>query len=219
VPPAIRRFAPILGATLLPATALAEPVGTHGDPERPCSAVSGDVVRWTPADGLPARFVAGSFVRDLGVHRWIGLGASDEGFWSAESGPGSDACDDCATLHLVLTRFDGTRRAFPVIDSADRSRLEGQPREALRDLALRRLWHLAATVWPVNDLRQGYTLRLPPRRDAEGMVDPYPGWMVETSERPMGATWLLRFGLASSSFMCWCHTGWRGFALAAPRAK
>ncbi len=200
-----------MGAALLvAATARADAVSTSGVPGRACSALSADLARWSPADGPPARFVAETFARG-GGHQWLGLGYTADGFWSAEAGPGSDACDACSTLDLVLTRFDGTRRAFPVVSSLDRSHLEGQPRDALRDLALQRLWHLAATVWPAPALKQTYAFRLPPKRAADGSVDPYPGWMGEASER---GRWLLRFGLAADPIMCWCHYAWRGWALA-----
>jgi len=200
-----------MGAALLGApTARAETVTTSGLPARQCSALSADLARWSPADGPPARFVAEAFARGDG-HRWLGLGYTDDGFWSAEAGPPNDACDACGNLDLVLTRFDGTRHGFPVVGLADRSRLEGQPPAALRDLALQRLWHLAATVWPAGGLKQTYAFRLPPKRAADGSVDPYPGWMGEASER---GGWLLRFGLTADPIMCWCHYAWRGWALA-----
>jgi hypothetical protein len=212
--PASLPLVALLGAGLLvTATAGAESVTTNGVPDRQCSALSADLTRWTPAAGPPARFVAESFVRS-DAHQWLGLGYDGDGFWSAETGPRNDACDACSTLDLVLTRFDGTRRAFPVVSSLDASRLEGQPPEARRDLALQRLWHLAATVWPASTLKQAYAFRLPPKRAADGSVDPYPGWMGEASQR---GGWLLRFGLSASPFMCWCHFGWQGWALAAPR--
>jgi hypothetical protein len=205
----------LLVALLMPTTAIAAPVSTNQVADRPCTVLSADLHRWTPADGLPVRFIAATFLDGSG-ERWIGLGYDAQGFWSAEAGAGNDACDSCDELDLVLTRFDGTRQAFPVVTYADRSRLEGQPPEALREFTLKRLWHLAATVWPVNDLKQDYAFRLPPNRSADGLVDPYPGWMAEASQR---GAWLLRFGLASRPFMCWCLTHWRGWTLAAPASK
>jgi hypothetical protein len=204
----------ILSASLLAAapSRAGDPVSAPRAADHPCSDVSATVERWTPAAGPPARFVAESFARG-GSDQWTGLGYTGEGFWSAQTRTPSDACDDCQELDLVLMRFDGTRRVFPVVTSADhRPTAAGTP-ASLRDVALQRLWHLAATDWPAKDLAQDYALRLPPTRDAAGLADPYPGWMAEVSKK---RAWLLRFALRAEPHMCWCLFHWAGWPLAAP---
>jgi hypothetical protein len=196
----------------VPASA-AESVSSPQDAVNACSALHIEVERWAPPHGPPARFVAESFARG-GADRWTGLGYTDDGFWSAESRTPSDACDDCQELDLVLTHFDGTRRAFPVVTMSDRQRVASSASGSVRDVALGRLWHLAATDWPVKDLRQDYALRLPPTRDADGLADPYPGWMTEVSKKD---TWLLRFAERAEQNMCWCFFHWSGWTLTAPR--
>src|SRR6478609_4434230 len=70
---------------------------------------------WPSSSGPPARFVADTFVRGGDGGQWIGLGHTDEGFWSAEAHSPNDACDTCERLDLVVTTFGGKRRSFPVI--------------------------------------------------------------------------------------------------------
>ncbi len=183
-------------------------------PQGSCSRVSADFSRWTPAAGPAARFIADAFT-GKGSDLWIGLGYTDAGFWSAEAHAPNDACDACTMLDIVVTGFDGKRRALPVITSADRSRLEASSPEELKSFTLASLWRLAAKDWPVAKLQQDYQLRYAPNRDADGLSDPYPGWMVETS---VSTKWQLRFALrVESHMMCWCMFGWRGWAPAAPR--
>jgi hypothetical protein len=74
---------------------------------------------------------ASSFVGGEGDGLWVGLGYTEAGFWSAEAHPPDDACEGCETLDVVVTGFDGKRRSFPVIGTADRRRLERAPPVAL----------------------------------------------------------------------------------------
>ena len=180
-----------------------------------CSSVRADLARWTPAAGAPARFIADAFTRGAG-DLWIGLGSTDAGFWSAEAHSPDDACDSCAELDIVVTGFDGKRRSFPVITSAEQARLAGGSPDAVKTLALVRLWHLAKTDWPAEQLRQDYAMRIAPR-DAAGASDPYPGWMAEATVRGKGP---LRFALrVEGHVMCWCEFAWSGWSLAAPRKR
>jgi hypothetical protein len=190
------------------------PVSAQDSPVASCSSVSANLARWTPEAGPPARFVADAFA-SAGSGLWVGLGYTDAGFWSAEASAPNDACDTCDELNVVVTAFDGKRRSFPVITTADQQRLAMSPPGTLKTLALTRLWHLAGKDWPVARLQQDYRLRYAPNRNTDGLSDPYPGWMAETSMPGKG---LLRFALrVDEQVMCWCEFGWHGWSLAAPK--
>lgn len=166
-------------------------------------------MRWTPADGPPAAFIARHVVSQ-GGNLWIGLGYDAQAFWSAEANASSDACDDCDELALVRTSHAGARTVFQVTAAIPGYR---EPGLAERESALkRRLFSLAVRDWPAIALRHDYTLRSPVH-DADGHITRYTGWMAEVS-RPSG--WLLRFGIRSEAFMCWCHDAWTGYTLRAP---
>jgi hypothetical protein len=168
-----------------------------------CSSFSADILQWTPADGPAATFIADAFERS-GASLWVGLGYDASGFWSAESAAASDACDDCNYLDLVHTSFTGTRTVYAVVDSVT------TPATSLRQALKTRLFGLAASRWPVARLSHDYKLRLP-KRDPEGRIEKFSGWMAEVSKR---GGFLLRFGQTSTSSMCWCSDDWNGYALA-----
>lgn len=89
------------------------------------------------------------------------------------------------------------------------------PPDELKKLAHTRLWHLAGKDWSIAQPKQDYQLRYALNRNADGLSDPYPGWMAETSVRGKG---LLRLALhVEGQVMCWCQFGWRGWSLASPR--
>ena len=218
--PALHRHALTLSLlaalTLASAKASAGPtyVRAEGAPGS-CSTVGAGFTRWTSADGPPARFIVNTFFSEAPSADWIGLGYTDEGFWTAEAYTPNDACDDCSLMDLVVTGFDGKRRSFPLITSIERNRITD--RDARRNHVLQRLWTLASKDWPVAKLRHDYDIRFAPNRNVDGLSNPYPGWMAETSKR---GSWLLRYALASKGqMMCWCLFGWKSWTLAAPAKR
>jgi hypothetical protein len=177
-----------------------ERVGTEGS----CSA-SAEVIRWTPKNGPPARFVADTIMAH-GSDLFIGLGYTDDAFWSVEGKTPNDACDDCALLDLVATSLsDGKRRTWPVLSAKDRDALGGAVKADIHAHVLRRLFHLAKGPWPAEDLQHDYTFRLP-ERNAGGVVKHDDAWFVEV-QKPR--QWRLLFDLDAKTEMCWCFWDWR----------
>lgn len=171
---------------------------------------SADVVQWSPKNGAVARFVADTFASITGTGLWIGLGRSKTAFWSAEGGEPNDACDDCRTLHLVETRFDGTRTRHAVLDQADLTRI-GTDAAARKAHVLATLWKLAAKTWPAAQLTQDYTLAAgkPPAGNTGGS----PAFIAEVAVKGQPT---LRWDLTAKPFMCWCEYGWKVKRVSAP---
>jgi hypothetical protein len=163
------------------------------------------VIRWTPADGPPAAFLAKHFVEG-GGNTLITLGADATGIWTAET-DSDDACgDDCSELYLVHTGFDGKRQPHLV---ASASGMHDVAPEARFLAAKQALFALAAGPWKVAETTQDYRLVLP-KRSAEGVLERYTGWFAEV--RVAGKPGV-RFGLATESMNCWCFDHWRAYPL------
>lgn len=206
--PVAARAAPLPGA----GTAVHVTAEDAGDS---CASRDVTVTRWVPSLGPAARFIASD------SSRFIALGRTDEGFWSSQWTIPSDACDDCSYLDLVFTRFsDGRSTRYPVLREEDRRAFDKQPhagtpaweaarQKALQDLMLRRLWHLAGTVWPVASLRHDYVVDVPKAPPA-GAPNPYLGWIVGVVQ---GGRTRLRFTTDEVHSMCWCMESWRAFTL------
>ncbi|MFO0547081.1 MAG: hypothetical protein U0271_01770 [Polyangiaceae bacterium] len=174
-----------------------------------CSHFRATVMRWTPAEGPPATFIADTYMR-LGGNTFIGLGYDATGYWSAEATRGSDPCDDCSFLSIVHTGFDGKREFYPVGQGVD---FDPQQSPAERRKSIKqKIFTLAAGPLDFKSLRHDYRLTLP-KHDADGQIARFTGWFVEveTKDKP-----LLRFGVWAESFMCWCEDGWVGYTLKGP---
>jgi hypothetical protein len=213
----MRRVHNAVGAAVLMACALvageAKAVSLTGTLAREeggnCALKHAEVLKWTPADGPPASFIADAFL-DHGGSLWMALGYDESGFWSAE-GYWNDASDEGGGLVLVHTSFSGKRRSSPVAayDLAQKHPDRAELRKAIKA----RLFTLAAGTWNVEKLSHDYKLKLP-KHDAEGRIETFTGWMAEVS-RPGG--FVLRFAPTASTFMCWCDYSWTGYALAKPK--
>lgn len=211
------RLAPLLalGLLLTATPALAKPLSGQRDDllekNISCAYENAEVLRWTPADGPMAAFVAKQFE----AHRslWIGLGYDAKGFWSAEGDTGGDGCDDCSTLNLVRTSFDGKeRKVFKVGAGLDEE--PGTTEE--RQLAIKKkIFTVAAGPLDVKALKHDYTFTLP-KHDEEGKIEKFTGWFAEVKKKDGG---VLRFASVSESYMCWCIQHWRGYTLAKPKPK
>ncbi len=176
-----------------------------------CAYSSADVLVWKPSAGSLANFLADEFERAGNL--FIALGYDANGFWSAEADIGSDACDDCSTMHLVRTSFDGKERKTFVIGRG-RDQEEGTPAERRKKLKTR-VFKVAASELNVKALKHDYTLELP-KHDAEGKIEKFSGWFAQVKKKN-GA--LLRFAIVNESRMCWCFPSWRAYTLAAPKPK
>jgi hypothetical protein len=183
----------------------------HGELENSTCAFHGaEVVRWTPASGPLAAFVADTYFARTDV--FIALGYDDEGFWSVEGDPGNDACESCGSLHLRHTSFSGERKLDVLLAQgrdADQESDQAKRRAALKKKIFR------ATRGPLElaALRQDYTLTLP-AHDAEGKIEKFTGWFAQVKKKD-GA--VVRFAQVSEGFMCWCDTSWRAYTLAPPK--
>lgn len=175
------------------------------EPDANCGAAA-SIVRWTPERGPVARFISTTFQSTSGDGVLIALGYTDDAFWTAEAHEPNDACDDCTQYELVATSLKtGKRVAHTLLTDKDRERLRGDGPDAIHAQILGRLFQLANNGWPVADLRQDYSLRLP-KRNVDGLVESYAGWMAEVS-RPKA--WRLLYDLPTGNIMCWCHYEWR----------
>jgi hypothetical protein len=183
--------------------------GDAGDSS--CAYSSADVLSWTPSAGPLATFLADEFERAGNL--FVALGYDANGFWSAEADTGSDACDDCSTLRLVRTSFDGKeRKTFVVGQGLDLE--EGTAAERRQRLKTR-VFKVAASELNLKALKHDYKLELP-KHDAEGRIEKFSGWFAQVKKKD-GA--LLRFALVNESQMCWCFPSWRAYTLAEPKPK
>lgn len=192
-----------------PAPAASTTVTTQ-DPADSCGHRSIDVARWVPSLGPAARFIVDS------SSTFVALGRTDEGFWSTQR-TRADACDDCDELDLVFTRWsDGKSTRYPVLgndvrQAVDRRLAAGGPvapgahEAARKEVMLRRLWHYAATVWPVATLRHDYAV-VTPRPEPDGSAAFHRGWLVGVVQAGRSR---LRFTTDQRHFMCWCNESWR----------
>lgn len=158
-----------------------------------------EVLSWSPAEGPPARFVADAFRDRTTTALFIGLGSTATGFWSAEGGDTDDACDDCQTLDLVETRFDGTRKVHRVLGPKDPTTKASQHARVLAAL-----WSLAAQkVWSPAALDAGFSAATPTPK-----ADEAPSHFV--SVRSKGHPRVV-YDLRATTSMCWCiykFTSW-----------
>jgi hypothetical protein len=192
-----------LAAVLPLRPAAAELLHVGGEPEGVggCNLVSAEVLRWTPADGPPAAFVASTWTTTSG-NVLVLLGADGAGFWTAEIDAGSDACDDCRRLHLARTAWNGRRTRHLVVEA-----------DALRELGVDeqrgRVKRGLFALWPATGLAQTYRVEMAPH-DAEGRLGRYTGWFagVRVPDRPG-----VRFGVQYEPTMCWCDDAWHAYAL------
>ena len=151
------------------------------------------VIVWSPAKGPPARFVADAFRARTTTAMWIGLGSTKTGFWSVEGGDANDACDDCQILDLVETRFDGTRKAYPVLGAKDPSEKTAQH---ARVLAV--LWSLVTKkVWSPTALDATFVATA--GAGTAGADPPY-AVSVATKGHPRAI-----YDLRATTSMCWCE--------------
>lgn len=192
----------ILASVFAGSLAQATPLEVEEDPDAVGCRTSGAlVVRWTPADGPPAAFLARHFVEG-GGNTLITLGADAAGLWTAEMGSG-DACDDCNELNLVHTGFDGKRKTHRVASATTMYELGP---EARLQKAKQALFALAAGPWNPARTTQDYRVVLP--KHAEGRLERYTGWFAEVRVAQKPA---IRFGVETDSMNCWCFDHWRAY--------
>jgi hypothetical protein len=188
---------------------LKPPKGAPEDTFVSCAHASADVLRWTPAAGPLASYVADAYLANENV--FIVIGYDARGFWSAEADPGTDACG-CSKLYLRHTSFSGERLGSHALGQGSESDPE-QDQARRRDAIKQRIFTVAAGPLDVAALRQDLTLGLP-KHDAEGNIEKFTGWFAELKKKD-GA--LVRFAIVSTPFMCWCDSSWKAYTLAAPK--
>ena len=191
-----------IAVALLPAT-IAPPASASTVTYTGSCGLSVDVVQWTPQKGAVARFVADTYASSNNTGLWIGLGRTSTAFWSAEGNDPNDACDECRTLSLVETKFDGTRTRHAVLTQQDHQRLGSDP-VAEKAHVLATLWKLAAGAWPATTLKQDYRLSTgkPPANAPSGN----PSFVAEVAVKGSGE---IRYDLKASTSMCWCIYDWK----------
>lgn len=186
-----------------------------------CSEFHADVHRWTWKDGGQVAFLTRLVLE--GGPDFVVLGADADGVWTYEQDSDAGGASSWSAF-LVHTSWGGARRRHLVDASFDG---ETRPVEERRAAVESRLWawvaegERARTVggrlerlyraltlrenppaWDPRGLSQDLAVEIP-RRDAEGRVK-YPGWLAHVSSGEGS----IRFGLASTSYLCWCGLRW-----------
>lgn len=209
----------LLASLALPATARAERLSGQLEPKAgsppdtfvSCAFASAEVLRWTPADGPLASYVADAFLTKGDV--FIALGYDARGLWSAEADPGTDACA-CSRFYLRHTSFSGERLSSHLIGQGSESDEQTDPLKR-RNGIKQKVFTVASGPLDVTSLRQDFSIALP-KHDAEGTIEKFSGWFAEIKKTD-GA--LLRFAIVSTPTMCWCNSTWKAYTLAAPKKK
>lgn len=176
-----------------------------------CAHESAEVLRWTPAAGPLASYVADAYLASQNV--FIVIGYDARGYWTAEADPGTDACG-CSTLYLRHTSFAGERLSSHTLGRGSEADTE-QDQVKRRDAIKQKIFTVAKGPLDVSALRQDLTLTLP-KHDAEGNIEKFTGWFAELKKKD-GA--LVRFAVVSTPFMCWCDSSWKAYTLAPPKKK
>ncbi len=197
--------------------------GTAGN----CVGGTADVRTWRPEVGPAASFIAHAYTSAEGT-LFIGLGFDETGYWSIEDHGGMDAGEGAGVLYLAHTSFAAERTLHRVYDGTGHASFDQikQPDDtpeqafarfqaAQRAAIKKRLFTLAAGPWKVASLTHDYRLNTP-RRAELGEIETFTGWFAEAKRADKPA---LRFGMFGKPYMCWCDYGWRGYTLAAPKAK
>lgn len=192
---------------------LKPPKGSPADAFVNCASASAEVLRWSPAAGPLASYVADAYLDKTDV--FIALGYDSAGFWSAEGDPGSDGCDSCGRLFLRHTSFSGEKLSEHQIGQGLDSDPDREDAKARRAAIKRKIFTVAKGPLDVRALRHDFTLSLP-KHDADGKIESFSGWFAEVKTRD-GA--LLRYAIVTTSSMCWCSSAWRAYTLAAPKKK